>query len=129
MVLLDSCVLIWIAAGDHGRISANSRQVLMTHRWAVSALTAWEVAVKHAAGKLTLSSDPATWWSRAVAFHELIPLSFSPVTAMRAGVLPPIHFDPFDRGLVATALTENIAIVTPDERIHAYQSVGLQVIW
>ncbi|MBT9560445.1 MAG: type II toxin-antitoxin system VapC family toxin [Myxococcales bacterium] len=129
MVLLDSCVLIWIANGEHAKLSVTAREHLTTHPWAVSALSAWEIAIKHAAGKLSLRSDPQSWWSSVVAFHHLVLLDFSPAAAVRAGALPLLHADPFDRGLVATALTRSIPLVTPDERIHAYRDVGLAVVW
>ena len=129
MVLLDTCVLLWIAEGDLGRLSGPALEQLNARPWAVSTLSAWEIGIKCASGKLALKSSPQAWWAEATRFHQLIPLDFTPPMALRAASLPAIHADPFDRGLIATALERTVALVTPDERIRSYASVGVSVVW
>jgi PIN domain nuclease of toxin-antitoxin system len=88
----------------------------------VSAVTAWEFAIKRSVGKLTGRDDllPAV---RAQGFHWL---PVSPEHAWHVSGLPLHHRDPFDRLLVAQAQLEGLAVVTRDPQIAAYD---VRVAW
>jgi PIN domain nuclease of toxin-antitoxin system len=77
---------------------------------AVSAATVWEVAIKRALGKLRLDGSMEDHL-RGSAFRSL---AITSSHAERAGALPPVHRDPFDRMLVAQALSEGLTLVTRD---------------
>jgi len=117
-LLLDTHALLWWLADDAG-LSRAARASIgdPNHIVYVSAVTAWEISIKRALGKLDAPSDLAAAVS-ASGFQEL------PITiahAMAAGQLPNMHSDPFDRMLVAQAMLENLTLVTRDERIASYQ--------
>jgi PIN domain nuclease of toxin-antitoxin system len=97
----------------------------------VSAITSWEMSSKFHLGKWPeiqplLSDYPATLLSYACQ-----ELPFHTEAALLAGQLPALHRDPFDRALIAQAVTHDLTLVSSDPLIHAYtQAVPeLNVIW
>jgi PIN domain nuclease of toxin-antitoxin system len=128
VILLDTCVLLWIALGELDRLGKHARRALERHRWAVSALTPWEIAIKHALGNIHLPQPPATWWPAASAHFCLEELAFTADIGLAAGALPLHHKDPFDRGIIATAQVRSLLLVSPDPHIAAYRGI-IGVIW
>ena len=128
MILLDTCVLLWLAL-DQSHLSSTARQTLAAQagRLWVSPITAFEIGQKHAAGKLELALPPARWFPRALELHGLREARFDAAIALAAAALPRLHNDPFDRLLIATALDQNFTLLTPDEKIRPYP--GLASLW
>jgi len=87
----------------------------------VSAVSAREIAIKEALGKLRAPND----LEAQLHSQGFIPLPISARHGLVAGRLPMHHRDPFDRMLVAQAVSEHLAIVTHDPRIAAY---GVDVV-
>jgi PIN domain nuclease of toxin-antitoxin system len=116
-LLLDTQVLLWWLADDR-RLRDPARGAIAdgANLVAVSAASAWEVAIKAALGKLDAPTDLRDALTES-GFEEL-PISVD--HALRAGALPPHHADPFDRMLVAQAAAEALVLVTADERLAAY---------
>ena len=121
-LLLDTHVWLWWKADDR-RLGRHTRHAIATAAEVrFSAASAWEIAIKTAAGKL---SPPAT--SNLVeeigrdGFQPL-PVTLAHAEELRA--LPALHRDPFDRMLVAQARVEGLTLVTSDERLASYD-VGL----
>ena len=116
-LLLDAHVLLWWL-GDDGQLSAEARAGIadpLTRVW-VSAVTAWEIGIKRALGKLTAPLDLLGQLQHE-GFDEL------PITsadALHAAALPRHHDDPFDRMLVAQAQRRDLTLVTRDARLRAY---------
>jgi PIN domain nuclease of toxin-antitoxin system len=125
VIILDTCAILWLAQGSD-RIS---RDVL--HRLddeaivAVSAISAFEVAIKYRAGKLGLPFPAEDWWKRAIAYHRLDVIHIDDTLVMRAAGLPLIHRDPADRFIIATAIEHNAPVITSDARFSRY---GLTVM-
>jgi PIN domain nuclease of toxin-antitoxin system len=94
---------------------------------AVVATTVWEIAIKAKLGKLIDVRAPefATLGDmlRAQGFALL---AFDTATAEQAANLPPVHGDPFDRALVATAQRTGRTVLTSDRIIGRY---GVPVRW
>lgn len=115
--MLDTHVLLWWLSDDP-RLGPRSRDLIADERNEVyvSAASAWEISIKKALGKLSAPDD-----LDAVVEEEgfaRLPISF--FHGERAGALPDLHRDPFDRMLVAQAQAEGLDIVTGDERVAAY---------
>lgn len=113
-LLLDTHVLIWWLDGSD-KLSLRVRRLIEKResRVFVSAVTAWEIAIKHAAGKLhipNLISDFVGELEKE-GFQEL-PISMQ--HAVRAGVIESTHKDPFDRMLAAQAQLEQLVLVSKD---------------
>ncbi len=126
-LLVDTHVLIWtISASD--KISATARRAMSrsTAVLSVSAVSVWEIVLKHHAGKLRLHA----------ALEEVVnqilyrsPWSILPMRAEHLptlAALPELHKDPFDRLLIAQARHEGMAILTADEHIKSYD---VRTIW
>jgi PIN domain nuclease of toxin-antitoxin system len=126
-LLLDAHSLIW-AVDEPSRLSAVAAAALQdpANELLLSAGTVWEIAIKVGLGKLTLSLPYRDWMNRAITD---LSLSLLPVTVDYAGAqaaLPWHHRDPFDRLLVAQALSDGISIVSADGQLDPY---GIARVW
>jgi PIN domain nuclease of toxin-antitoxin system len=114
--LLDSHVLIWLDTGD-ARLSAVALERLRQSRERfLSAATAWELALKQAAGKLKLDASI----SSTLSAFGLLELPVSIRHGEWAARLPPHHRDPFDRLLLAQAQLEGLILVSADRKLAQY---------
>lgn len=128
MILLDTCALVWLSDGG-AVLSAKAKAALSANAGAcyVSAISAFEVALLVERRRLTLPQPPANWFAAVLRFHGLQELPITGAIAATAVTLPPIHRDPADRFIIATALRHGLAVVTADATIGKYP--GLRVIW
>ncbi len=126
-LLLDTCTFLWIAGGDTA-LSARAAALYSdpANEVFLSAASAWEIAVKHAIGKLPLPKPPATFVPEERQRHQIAPLPIDEAAALAVGRLPDHHRDPFDRMLVAQAIVSGLTIVTPDSEIARYPA---STIW
>ena len=120
-MLLDTCTFLWLIA-DAPQLSANARELITDpgNEALLSSVSAWEIAVKHALGRLPLPEPVGTFVPAMRAAHALEPLSLDEESALRVSTLPDLHRDPFDRMLVCQAVTTGSVIVTPDVLITRY---------
>ena len=125
-VLLDTQCFLWMA-GQPERLSRRARTVLedAQHVLYLSAASAWEIGIKHAAGKLTLPEAPASFVPSRMTALGVLPLGVHHAHALHVSTLPPHHRDPFDRLLVAQAQLEGLSILTSDPLIATY---GVEVV-
>ena len=128
MILLDTCTLLWLVLDQSG-LSQRAKDRLRQHAGTlhVSAVSAFEIGQKAASGKLRLKLKPAIWFPRACELHGLEVLPLTAEAALAAAALPVLHKDPFDRLLIATALSRHFTILTPDEKIRQYPK--LKTVW
>jgi len=116
-LLIDTHVLLWWLADDPalgGTASALIREPRnIVH---VSAASLWEISIKRSQGKLRAPAG----MNGLIEEEGFRPLAISLFHGERAGDLPLLHRDPFDRMLVAQAQAEGLDIVTADSRIGQY---------
>lgn len=86
----------------------------------LSAASAWEIAIKHALGKLRLPQPPVTYVPARVTALGVQPLPIDQRHALQVATLPQHHRDPFDRLLIAQAQLEDLSILTTDPLFDAY---------
>lgn len=118
-MLLDTCALLWLAEGE--RISRRVlKQIEAAPSLCLSAISAFEIALKVHSGKLTLPDPVSVWIKDAMAHHgiSIVPVDLD--ICVKAAGLPPVHADPCDRFIIATALIHDFPVVTADERFAAY---------
>lgn len=125
MILLDTHSLIWVAeknprlGPDAKRIEAESDQVY------VSAITAWELGLLVGRGKLTLNMPIELWLQTSAQNGRTSTVPVTSDIALRAGLLPePIHGDPGDRIIIATARALGCPLLTADHAILDYAAAG-----
>ena len=126
-LLLDTCTFLWIVAGAP-ELSDRARRAFTApdNEVYLSAVSAWEIAVKHGLGRLPLPSPPSDFVPEMRQRHGIAPLALSEEAALLLGKLPAIHRDPFDRMLVAQAQTEGLRLVTHDRTLEPY---GADILW
>jgi PIN domain nuclease of toxin-antitoxin system len=121
--LIDSNAFLWWSEASP-RLGTGARQAIgdPKNEVVVSIAALWEIIIKTSLGKLTLSDDIET-----VVLNQgfsLLAIGFDHLRRLTA--LPQIHKDPFDRLMIAQALSEGIPVATADRRFAAY---GVQVVW
>ena len=118
--LLDTHAAIWFFNGNES-LSQTANSIIrdLSNDVYISMTSAWELAIKIGIGKLDFSGK-AEGFVRLAEKNEitLIPIAASHLTVLES--LPMIHRDPFDRLLVATAIAEQMTIITADENIARY---------
>ena len=125
MILLDTCALLWLAH-DRTRISKETLRLIdETPAAYISAITSFEVGIKYRAGKLKLPVPPSQWMAGIMEHHGIAAIDLTIDICLKASELPPIHGDPCDRFIIATALLQNTPVVTADKRFHPY---GVEVL-
>lgn len=126
-LLLDTCTFLWLAADDP-QLSAKARSACRDPANAVylSALSAWEIAIKHRLGRLPLPEPPPRYVASRRIWLQIEPLDFDEAAATHETLLPSHHRDPFDRGLVSQAILGGMSIVTPDPAIARYPA---PILW
>jgi len=119
--LLDTHVWLWMIA-ERERFSVEVAALLenSANDLLLSAVSSWEIAIKHSLGKLTLPAPPAKYVPEQIAKTGVTPLPVEHSHALRVAELPPHHRDPFDRLLVAQAELERATLLTGDRQFEAY---------
>lgn len=113
---LDTQVILWWLA-DSDELSDQAKELLDTEPSVhLSAVSAWEIAVKQSLGKLDGPDD----LPERVRDSQFTTLPITAGHGVRAGTLPPLHRDPFDRIPVAQAQIEGMTIITRDKWIQQY---------
>jgi PIN domain nuclease of toxin-antitoxin system len=92
----------------------------------LSAASVWEIAIKFAAGRLSLPERPDVFVPRVREVSDIRTLDIDEESAIHAGRLPLLHADPFDRMIVAQAVIHGMTILTPDQAIQQY---AVRVLW
>ena len=126
-LLLDTHVVLW-AATDSPRLTPRARALLQSteNTLVVCAATHWQISIKNSLARPDFDVDVEALRS-GLQTNGYVDL---PVTAAHAAVLaglPDLHRDPFDRMLVAQALSEGLTLVTADDRIVDYPVSTIKV--
>jgi len=116
-LLLDTHVLLWWLGDDRGLSKAVRSRIADAETVVyVSAVSAWEIGIKKALGKLSAPDDLVDQLGTG-GFSEL-PITIA--DGLLAGALPRHHDDPFDRMLVAQAQRHSLTVVTSDASFSPY---------
>jgi len=124
--LLDTQLLLWLAISPE-RLSPEFQQQLENRKspFLFSVASLWEVAIKTSLGKPGFDVDARQLRTGLLreGFQEL-PIEAEDCLAVQH--LPWLHRDPFDRLLVAQALSQKLTLLTADRSLAAY---GSQIHW
>lgn len=130
-ILLDTCAALWVAEGalSEGAVAAIVEADEAGVPVLVSPITAWEIGLLVARGRITLPIDAKRWFSSMLDAGVQL-ASLPPEILIDASFLPPpIHGDPADRMLAATAREYGYRLMTRDRPLLEYGAAGhLQVI-
>jgi PIN domain nuclease of toxin-antitoxin system len=119
--LLDTCTFLWVIAGTKDLSPEASRLFAdPANEVFLSAVSVWELYVKHALGKLPLPSTLDRFVVEERERHEIAALPLNEQAVLHLHKLPPLHRDPFDRMLICQAIEHNCVLLTPDPLIAQY---------
>ncbi|MFH1538766.1 MAG: type II toxin-antitoxin system VapC family toxin [bacterium] len=120
-VLLDTCTFLWILTGDR-KLSKTARELHLDSENEIylSAVSTWEIAVKHALGRLSLPGPPERFIPARREAHGIESLPLDEESTLYLRRVPELHADPFDRMLVCQSIVHGMTILTPDELISQY---------
>ena len=120
-VLLDTCTFLWMA-NDAPELSSLARDQIgdPDNEVFLSAVSAWEIAIKHSLGSLPLPDRPERFVPEARAKHGIEALPLEEESALHLTRLPKLHRDAFDRMLVCQGIVGGLVILTPDPLITQY---------
>jgi PIN domain nuclease of toxin-antitoxin system len=126
-LLIDTHALLWWLSDDPSLSPAARRAMAQTsNELLVSAASAWEIATKVRLGKLPGAAELAADFQGFILREGFTTLDITADHAIRAGLLPGPHKDPFDRMLIAQAQAENISIISIERTFDAY---GTRRVW
>jgi len=120
-ILLETCEFLWLVTGDAklpASIAAAVRDPV--NDVYLSAVSFWEISVKHAIGKLPLPQPPDQYVPVQREQHRIASLPFDEAAVARLGSLPALHRDPFNRMLVCQALAQGLTLASSDPLVRQY---------
>jgi len=120
-ILLDTCTFLWII-GDAPELSNRARELFIdpANDVFLSAVSAWEISVKHGLGRLPLPEPPEKFIPFQRERHGIEALPLEEEATLYLNRLPSSHRDPFDRMLICQAIVHGMVILTPDELVTQY---------
>jgi len=124
--LLDTHAAIWFFTGDT-LLSPTADRIIRnrTNRVYLSVVSAWELAIKISIGKLRFPGNAAGFMRTAKANDIIIvPIETAHLSSFES--LPLLHRDPFDRLLVATAISEQMTFISADKNVAKYD---VSLLW
>ncbi len=130
-LLLDTYAFLWsMMAQDKLSIAARQELLNPENTVFVSAVTFWEIGMKHALGKLDLNGvTPSVLPDIAASRMGFQLVDLDAGTASRFGAISRLHGDPFDRMLIHQATKGDFCLVSADRQFVPYSSCGLKLLW
>ena len=121
-ILLDTHVWLWWLT-EPERLPKKMREAVenRANQLCFSVASSWEIAIKHAAGKLPLPEEPGDFVPKRLMRDGVKTLAIEHRHALYVSRLPPHHQDPFDRLLIAQGVLEKIPIATVDPKFAKYE--------
>ncbi|MCF0064270.1 type II toxin-antitoxin system VapC family toxin [Dyadobacter chenwenxiniae] len=128
--LLDTHVVLW-ALDEQNRLSNKSKAIISDPNSScfVSVISFFEIAIKKKIGKLELSNSVSEYILELERIGIIIlPISNAALDNYETIPLMVGHGDPFDRFILATALSENLTVISADEKFQGYKKI-VEVLW
>jgi len=126
-LLLDTHVFLWWV-DDASELTRAARKAIadVNNECFMSLVSCWEIAIKSSLGKLRLASNVEHFVTEQMKANGFALLNIELHHAAKVEKLPFHHRDPFDRLLIAQALSEKLTIISADSTFRDY---GVKVLW
>jgi PIN domain nuclease of toxin-antitoxin system len=126
-VLLDTHTFLWYVEKNKS-LSKKALEIITDSQENVclSIISIWEIAIKHSIGKLTLHVPLNDFITDEIENTVITLLPINSIHCLNVAVLPFHHRDPFDRMIIAQALTENIPLISNEKLFDSY---NIKRIW
>ena len=124
VIVLDTHIWFWSMTQEFERFSSHWRDIIATARQVgVSAISCYEIALAQQRGRLELPCPANRWFQDALEPARITIFPLTPEIACRAVDLSPIHRDPFDRLIIATALEYEANLASVDGLFSQYSEL------
>jgi len=125
--LLDTHAILWFFNGDNKSLSDRAKNIIENPQDIkyISMASVWEVSIKISIGKLEFPENTKGFIYQ-IKKHGFVLLPISEDYIIESEQLPLIHRDPFDRLLVATAISEQMNFISADKNISQY---NVSLVW
>lgn len=126
-LLLDTHTLLWFVSADP-QLSQTAQQAIADpgNQKVISLVSVWEIAIKYSLGRLDLKMPLEDFISQHLTPSKVEILPIAVPHILKVASLPHHHRDPFDRLLIAQAMTENVPLVSADS---AFDQYGQARLW
>ena len=126
-LLLDTVTFLWLV-GEPDALSIRAREAIVDpgNEVLLSAVSTWEIGIKHALGRLPLPEPVDRFVPTERERHGVDSLPLDEESTLQLTKLPALHRDPFDRMLICQAIARGLVIVTPDRDVRRYP---LRTLW
>ena len=119
-ILLDTHIYLW-CLNDDKKLTKNARHLIIeADEVYVSTASIWEIAIKTQAGKLKIDLNALINEMTTCGFQQLPIIAEH---ALQLMTLPFHHRDPFDRMLIAQAISEPLRFLTADKSLTSYSEL------
>jgi PIN domain nuclease of toxin-antitoxin system len=124
-LLMDTHAVLWFF-DDVEKLSQKAFDAILNpdNDKYVSIASVWELAIKISLGKMRFSGGTVKFLS-AVGDNGFVLLPVKEEYVKRVEILPYIHRDPFDRMLIASAMSENMYLISADKNMQQYNVTSL----
>lgn len=128
MIVLDTHVLVWFVSSPD-KLSRNAQkrinEEIKKNEILISSISIWEIYMLVKKEKIKLSMHPDTWLGKveSLPFIQFIPVD-NLIASQSVNLPEPLHNDPADRIIIATALSHGAILITSDRRILNYSHVS-----
>lgn len=128
MILLDTCSFLWLVS-DQNQLSEKAKTAIESSKESlfISSISAFEIALKCRSKKIRLPLPVKAWFDGAINFHGVREVPITSEIAIASVLLPPLHNDPCDRIIIATAMVNKMYILSPDRLLAKYERP--RVVW
>lgn len=122
MMLLDTCAFLWFLYDDQNLPERIAERIERSEFVYLSIASLWEIAIKKSIKKLEIPDTVMELERRCIEKNiSILPIKTHYLE--RIQILPMIHNDPFDRLIMATAIEEDLTLLTDDGKIKMYREV------
>ncbi len=119
-LLLDTHAFLWSISGKGLSQNAQNAFLDASNDLFLSAVSYWEICIKQSIGKLGLTPNWVQVFDQEIQFNHIQWLPIEKFHCQKIGELPFLHGDPFDRLLIAQAMSEGMTLLTADASIQQY---------
>ncbi len=125
VIVLDTHIWFWFINREFERFPADWREAIETApQVGVSPVSCYEIALAHQKGRMSLPCPASEWFAEALMPSGIDLLPITPEVANQAVDLSPIHKDPFDRLIIATALIYQAQLASIDGQFKSYPELA-----
>lgn len=119
-LLLDTHIFLWCIEGSRHLTATTKNKIKTADEVYISSVSIWEAAIKNGLGKLDVNLDELV---EAISLSGFLELPLTSKHAAATCKLPHLHRDPFDRVLIAQAISEPLKLLTADHQLAAYSEL------